>query len=242
MDNAAKALLIAGGILIALLIISVMVFGLSSITEFAKSNEEKTRNQQIMEFNNEFKKYDRDNVRGTDILSLINRVIDNNKNSEFKKANETYQAIQLTIKIPTNKYNNTYMGRFKNEESDTNFINGTYTITGTTAGDIQTLLTNIKGYEDLYAGGNAAIMENLVSNISTIVSDTDEALNKYNSIAKKKITGTGTEEWRKAKEAISNYYQFVYFKRARFNCTKLEYNNETTKISNIEFEWNGRFE
>ena len=75
MENASKALLIAGGMLIALLTITLLVIMFNQIGGFYASEENAEREEQIAKFNLEYEAYNREDVRGTDLLSLINKVI-----------------------------------------------------------------------------------------------------------------------------------------------------------------------
>ena len=57
MENASKALIIAGGFLIAILVISLLVTGWNKLTYFSKTQEEIQTVEQIIEFNKEFESY-----------------------------------------------------------------------------------------------------------------------------------------------------------------------------------------
>ena len=83
MENASKALLIAGGILLAILILSALVFMFSSVRNFSESQEEKTLAEQTAKFNAEYDVYNKSVMYGTDVISVINKAIDYNlRNSE----------------------------------------------------------------------------------------------------------------------------------------------------------------
>ena len=75
MENASKALIMAGSVLIALLIIGALILMFNSLSSYQKTNVEGTRSSQIVEFNNQYDTYDRKNVRGSDLYSLLNKVI-----------------------------------------------------------------------------------------------------------------------------------------------------------------------
>lgn len=97
MENASKALLMAAGVLIALMTIGLLVIMFNNMSNTQKEGIQVAREAQVIEFNNQFTTYLRDDVRGSDMISLMNRVIDYNirkgDNSE-----EKYQEIELTIK------------------------------------------------------------------------------------------------------------------------------------------------
>ena len=73
MENAAKALMIAAGILIAIVIISVLVSTFSTMSGFQMSKLSEEERQQIIEFNEQYTKYVNQYVYGTEVGSLINK-------------------------------------------------------------------------------------------------------------------------------------------------------------------------
>lgn len=81
MENASKALLISGGILIAMLIISIAVFLFVNYNELGNSYERKLDAQEIQKFNEKFLKLEeRKDITIQEIVSLANFVREyNNK-------------------------------------------------------------------------------------------------------------------------------------------------------------------
>lgn len=79
MENASKALLMAGGILTALLVIGALILMFNQLGSYQKGNSDAEKNSQIAEFNKKFEKYAEGEINGTDIISLVNQVIDYNK-------------------------------------------------------------------------------------------------------------------------------------------------------------------
>ena len=57
MENATKALLMAGGVLIAIIIISVLVITLQKTGNVSKSYDETVQTEEITKFNSNFTKY-----------------------------------------------------------------------------------------------------------------------------------------------------------------------------------------
>ena len=79
MENASKALIMAGGILISIMIIGVLIYMWSSSSEWAKQNHKVELSEQIMAFNNQYEGYNKKLLRGTDVISAINRSESNNR-------------------------------------------------------------------------------------------------------------------------------------------------------------------
>ena len=90
MENASKALAMAGGVLISLLVIGALLLMFNNLSDYQKVGEQDEREAQMIEFNNQFITYLRDKVRGNEILSLMNRVVDYNtrkvENSQEKQS------------------------------------------------------------------------------------------------------------------------------------------------------------
>lgn len=79
MENASKALLIAGGVLIALIIITMFIIMFNRMASIQKEQEEQTKIEQLSAFNAEFEAYNKKIMYGTDVITLINKVAENNK-------------------------------------------------------------------------------------------------------------------------------------------------------------------
>ena len=79
MENASKALIIAGAILLAILLISlgIMIFNQAQDTVDNSGMSQ----AEITAFNNKFLKYEGKQQKGTVVKSLVNEVISNNANS-----------------------------------------------------------------------------------------------------------------------------------------------------------------
>ena len=79
MENASKALTMAGGVLLAIMVVGALILMFNKISDYQKSNTGAQKESQIALFNQDFLKYfDEKNVKGTDIISLVNKVIDFN--------------------------------------------------------------------------------------------------------------------------------------------------------------------
>ena len=78
MENATKALLIAAGMLFAMMILSLMVYAYSMFTGFQQSKVNATREEQINEFNLEYESYNRKDVRGIELYTLYAKIQDYN--------------------------------------------------------------------------------------------------------------------------------------------------------------------
>lgn len=77
MENASKALIIAGGMLLTILIISVLVMVRNSIGENLSERDKAEATEQLSKFNMKYESYNKD-IRGIDLRSLMNMADDDN--------------------------------------------------------------------------------------------------------------------------------------------------------------------
>ena len=76
MENASKALLMAGGILIAILIIALLVRTATTVSAFQKARLTEEEQEQLVAFNEQYTKYLNQYVYGTDVATLRNKYYD----------------------------------------------------------------------------------------------------------------------------------------------------------------------
>lgn len=76
MENASNALIMAGGILLAIMIITFGVVLISIFGNFTKDQEEEMAKTSVMQFNNQFLQYEGEGNTVHDIVSVINLVKD----------------------------------------------------------------------------------------------------------------------------------------------------------------------
>ncbi len=112
MENASKALLMAGSVLIALIVISLLVMSFTSLRSLRQTEEGLTREEQATQFNSQYEAYSR-NLYGSEILSIVNKIDDYNK---IEAENEGYTRIEIYINI-------------KSDLNSNYFKKGTYTST-----------------------------------------------------------------------------------------------------------------
>lgn len=109
MENASKALLMAGGVLIAVLTIALLVMAFSSSSQFYKTQDDIEAVEQITAFNQEYESYNKKLLRGTDVISVCNKALSNNE----KYSDVPENQINVKFKLVENLMNNTLV---KNQE------------------------------------------------------------------------------------------------------------------------------
>ena len=115
MDNAAKALMIAGGILLAILVISMGVYIWQLSGDFINQGENEKEQERIIAFNREYESYQRQALRGADVITIINKV--RNNNIKNKDAQELLITWEINLKQDlTGENNKTILKKGKHTE------------------------------------------------------------------------------------------------------------------------------
>lgn len=134
MENASKALIIAGAILVSIMIISLGVFVFNRFGGQAKESVEgRMTEQEISSFNSRITPYLGQSISGSQVNALIQYVISNDLNCI--KTGETYKAITITfpsgggtntIKVNGTNLDGTSVKRVETGSGKYYSVNGTY--------------------------------------------------------------------------------------------------------------------
>ena len=96
MENASKALIIAGSILIALVVISLGIVVFNNFKEGSEKNRSLTE-QEIGDFNSQFTKYEGKTVSGSQVNDLIQLVLSVNIASKNAGRNDGDRYVKITF-------------------------------------------------------------------------------------------------------------------------------------------------
>ena len=121
MENASKALMFAGTILITLMVISAVVFMYRDLTSVKRQESENQKVEEIAEFNKSFESYEKD-LKGAQIFSLANKITDYNT-KYVQNMDEGYEAITLNVKVGSETKNAQY---YTNLQTSVDTIMNTY--------------------------------------------------------------------------------------------------------------------
>lgn len=89
MENVSQALLIAGGVLLGILTVTMLVHMFSTISVMGNANAAKADAKMLAEWNAEWQAYNKHLLYGTEVLTVINKAEQNNK----EYTDEEYQVI-----------------------------------------------------------------------------------------------------------------------------------------------------
>ena len=106
MENATKALLIAASVLVVIILIAISIRILSSTSGVTNQVDTVSSNLETSMFNSQFSSIAGSNVSGTQVKSLISKVIVNNAQNSQHPTNQIYHYQLLGLKVskrPKNK-------------------------------------------------------------------------------------------------------------------------------------------
>lgn len=169
MENASKALLMAGGVLIGLLVIGALVLMVNQLGSYQKQNVGTEQERQIAQFNQEFTRFTDQRIDGTDIVSLVNKVVDYNTKSGGVNSLNYDIKITLTIdvagfatKYGTNNtskiFGNTTKYTINNSSSPFYSIIRTYTNMENTYG-LENLKKLSSNFDSVYENGTKSVKD-----------------------------------------------------------------------------------
>lgn len=224
MENAAKALIIAGGILIAIMTLSVLVYASTSRTRIAQAQVEKKAAEELAKFNREYESYNKDRLYGVDVITVMNKAIEHNTRMQAADMANPYY---INIVFSTNEdfTNEIYMSVLDvgtKEKIREEYGIRTNIPTRWSGVDLTTnIITNGIQYNLGTFNGGAFIFNDIVRNIFTAGYVDDDTFSTNDPINNTITTYT-------------LYSALTNFKRAIFTCTDVEYNNG--RIRSMTFE------
>lgn len=243
MENISKALLISAGVMLGIMLLSVIfIFGNQMAAYFSEKHNSKMI-EQLVEFNDKFQNYNGEVIRGNELVSIMNRIVDYNA---YQSDMVGYERIKITIKLK-NHHNELKYG---NETGGSTLITGS-TITNEINDEIikkiATTSSRVTSYFGI-AGLTDTKLQKMSANIEHIVDDEvvdsrakDEYI-KYREQILSRILGytitqvNNSDLIEDAKKATYQYYQYTMFKRAMFECTNVSYNETNGRVNRMDFE------
>lgn len=211
MENASKALIMAGGILIAILVIGALMLMFNQIGNYEKAQTSNVKNSQLAQFNMDFERYTDDNgITGADIISIINKVTDYNRKDGI--TNSVNYDIKMSVTVSG-------LDQFKYKygvaNSDSLFRNSTLTI-NKNENKFVDIINAYSNYEREYT---LPVMSKLSSNYDKIEkSGYAEGTQKYKDLIKE-IIGKNVNNI-PSRTQIKQYKEYSEFKSATFKSNK----------------------
>ena len=244
MENASKALLIAGGVLISLMVISGLILVMRKVGDFQTANQDARLEKQTLEFNNIYESYNRKNIRGNEMVSLMNRVLDYNE----RKGKEGYTEMQVYFEIPqevrdTGRGFETPSVLVKRTTYTEDEIHEIVGIPDSNNPDY-----SVRGIENKYTQRYATQLAKEIDNIRTLKNSGLSSSQIDNQLASKYRFPKKVSEYGGIDQMYQDaklYYEYVQFKRAYFDCMNEElpydetHDSETNRIIKMVFKCTG---
>lgn len=210
MENASKALLIAGGVLIAILIVSVLVVTLNIVNSNQKTREKTLATEQLAEFNQKYEAYNKKALRGTDIITLMKMAIENNNSA----SSDNPYYINVIIDLGNKK------------------IQDTSTRTVVLDKDKKVISDKTKRDPNSLEGTSKIILGTWIDNVHY---KTNGKVEKFFTTTDFTDSMEEQTESNGNTTITYKYSSFTTFKNDIFQCTNVEYNNQG-RIKELEFK------
>lgn len=232
MENASKALLISGGVLVALIIVSAMVYMFNAIGEMPRSQEEIKAQKELEDFNKKYESYNRGNLKGTDVISVL-YMADNN-NEKYKGDTQFYITVEIEITKPIDQTVRKYK-----LENNRWVLDSTYTDAsgkrGTQyGGTLSGCYRNTLGKQKYSSNGiipntiKDGFKENVEDNSNTEVNYKIKLTDAWQSTL-------NNEEAMREKSYYTMNKVVKEFKRRKFKCEEIEHDTNTGRINYMYF-------
>ncbi len=228
MENASKALIMAGGILIALLVIGALVLMFNQLSYYQRTETDSEKTQQLADFNKEYLKFTYDDIKGYELISLVNKVIDYNIKEEV--GNSVDYTKKITVVINMKEFKSKY--GVKNITSL--FTKDTYTINNSNT-IFSADLNNFRSMENTYT---LSAMNKLSANYDTLKQAKAENQNSYETKIKEivgKVVKNNSGNTISLTE-IEQYREYSEFKSSTFKPGNVEYHNNG-QVKQLSFEF-----
>lgn len=209
MENASKALIMAGSVLIALIVISLLVVFYNNIRNLQKTELSVEQQEKAGEFNKQYEVYQRD-IYGSELLSLVNKINDYNK---IEAENEGYTKIEIYV-------------TFEKNVDSTYFSKGTYN-SSTMKNKINELDKKIEelGNQTIKSKKSSSITRK-VSKLATMRTADIEALGFEQSDYKEQVATYNLQK-----------SLLTQIKSQAFAYSKTDYDNNTGRITKMYYTY-----
>ena len=219
MENASKALVMAGGILIALLVIGELLLMFNQVSDYQRSGTDLEKDQQLTDFNKEFTQFTYGDIKGYELISLVNKVIDYNGKSGT--ANYVDYSLKITVKIENLQG---FAGKYGTQGKSKLFGRVSSYIVNTSATQFITDVTKFRELENTYS---LATMSKLSANYDTLKNAYDNPSDENGTYEGKmqEIVGRVVKYNNKTIKLsdIENYREYSEFKTSTFESSTPEY-------------------
>lgn len=215
MENASKALVMAAGVLISVIIISTLLYAASYWGIIPQAKDESDKVKQLAQYNMQFESYNRQLIYGADLISLLNKAIDNN--DKYNAGEEDLSYINIVFTLNTDvEYTKTRYNTYLNQQQQVlSNLPIEYFPESQNSENPETVLE-----KDVTYNMNDMNVRKLLENINTQSSRTKEKTDRFDDPRE------GIDYYNKVyycKWYVKTRYASTYFKTRAFACTETKY-------------------
>ena len=232
MENASKALIMAGGVLIALIIVSLLVSFFANIRNLRNTEETEDVISQSIEFNKQYEAFNR-SIYGSELVSIARKIEDYN---ERESDREDYTRITFEVTFSPSAVNK--LDPKHEFKDDLRFEAGKYS-----SEEIVELMDKIDFKIKNYTRADSAYSIKNINGITTWKTIKELAGMRTNDI--KKLYGLDKEEelppeFDRIQKEINIYNSlktlFTTIKSTKFKCTSFEYDKNNGRVTKMGYE------
>lgn len=224
MENASKALIIAGSVLMAVLVIGALMLMYNQITDIEQTKTDNDELSKMEDYSKKFEEYN-GTIYGSELFSLANLQDDYTKRY---KQEDGYTKITITVIINNSISGTSY---FQSGENDINKILAN-------KNDIEKDITDFEN-KNKFKGKTVKYYSQLTIREIADIYGVNFSSDDLESDVEDKIRQKGGEAKRLI-EAIAEYKNiksvYTEFKNKRFKCTNVTYNRNNGRIESMRFE------
>ena len=147
MENASKALIMAGSILISIMVISLLVLGYNQMSQLEQTKQDAKESDKLSEYMRRFEQFNRE-IYGSELLSLLN--LQQDYEAFVERIDEGYSPVEVIVKITKGI-----------PDSRGYFEPGTYTTKAGTAEKLSEQINEIKAEINKYEDASEKNKKNL---------------------------------------------------------------------------------
>lgn len=192
MENAAKALTIAGGVLIAVMLAVLVYYVFTQWGESQKMQQEDVDTVKIEEFNKSYLSYEKV-LYGSELLGLVNKMSDYNISDDVRYNAYGTMDLKVEIKLLSGSTDNLFNRT------------GTYSISTVKRTIDDVMRKTVEKYSGKVSDSQWEFLAKSSNNSEQSFDDLCQELNISSSVNRREL-----------QEAAKEYYKYVQFKRMKF--------------------------
>lgn len=210
MENAAKALTIAGGVLIAVMLAVLVYYVFTQWGESQKMQQEDVDTVKIEEFNKSYLSYEKV-LYGSELLGLVNKMSDYNISDDVRYNAYGTMDLKVEIKLLSGSTDNLFNRT------------GTYSLSTVKRTIDKVMNDTVEKYKGNVSDSKWEYLAKSSNNSEQSFNDLCTELKISSSVNRREL-----------QEAAKKYYQYVQFKRMKFKHKETTFFN-TGRVRNMSF-------